>query len=118
MIAGMVCLLRTFGVFVCFSVSEDRREEIRRPDSEEVRLSEVVGKVVDDSPCVEGCERDSCSSNDARAFSSHFPRTTSTLFVIRCVDVHLLGATDEAEDPVVFVSRLKDDDCELVRDNE
>jgi hypothetical protein len=34
------------------------------------------------------------------------------------VDVHLLGAVDEVEDPVVFVRRLKDDDCELVLDSE
>lgn len=34
------------------------------------------------------------------------------------MDVHRLGAVDSAEDPVVFVSRLKDDDCELLRDNE
>jgi hypothetical protein len=42
----------------------------------------------------------------------------STLLATRWVDVHLLGAIEEVDDPVVFVSRLKDDDCELLLDSE
>jgi hypothetical protein len=45
----------------------------------------------------------------------------SRLLVTRCVDVHLLGATDATdatEEPVVFVRRLKVEDCELLLDND
>ena len=48
MIAGMVCLLRCFGVAVCFSgLDKGRQGEIGRPISAGVRQSKVTDDIGD-----------------------------------------------------------------------
>ena len=100
MIAGIVCLLRCFGVSACFSALEEIRGVIGRLISDEIGLSTVEDSVLG--------EDDEFPWWEVR--SSHLPRTRSTLLATRWVDVHLLGVVDIVDEPVVLVSRLKDDD--------
>lgn len=107
MIAGMVCLLRYFGELACFSAVDESRGTIGRPISDEIVLSTAEGSAVDED-----------DEFWLEVRSSHLPRTRSTLLATRWVDVHLLGVVDIVEEPVVLVSRLNDDDWELVLANE